>query len=146
MCREHVLQLQQTDWSDYGVQFLVVSFEQPEFVRRYRDETQLPWPIVADPERRLYQQFQMQHASWSQIMNWRSLRGYLGLVFGKRRRVKLPTNHDYWQLGGDVVVDPRGIVQLHHRSRSPEDRPAIVRIKEMIRQGSTEHPARPGER
>jgi len=142
MCREHLLQLQQTDWRDYSVEILVISFEQPSFVRRYRDEARLPWPVVADPERRLYQLFQMQRASLSQIINWKSLSGYLGLVFGRRRQVKLPTNHDYLQLGGDVLVDPHGWIQLHHCSQSPEDRPTVEQIKQLVGPG-TGTPDRP---
>lgn len=131
MCREHVLQLQQIDWSGDPVEIFVISFEEPAVVQRYRDEAGIRFRVVADPTRQLYRLFEMQRAAASQIINWRSLRGYLGLVFGKRRAVKWPSNHDYLQLGGDVVVDPQGQIQLHHASETPDDRPDIDNVRQL---------------
>lgn len=132
MCREHVLQLQPIDWEARRVSIVVVSFEEERFVRRYRDETGLQWPLISDPSRELYRQFGMEKAKLRQIINWQSLQGYLGLVFGRRRAVKLPTNHDYLQLGGDVLVDPNGLIQMVHQSHSPEDRPKTSDILQLL--------------
>ncbi|MBL8856685.1 MAG: redoxin domain-containing protein [Planctomycetaceae bacterium] len=132
MCREHVLQLQPIDWETHRVSIVIVSFEEERYVRRYRDEAGIQWPLISDPSRALYRQFGMEKARLRQIMNWRSLRGYLGLVFGLRRKVKMPTNHDYLQLGGDVLVDPHGVIQLIHRSQSPEDRPKLAEILKLL--------------
>jgi len=131
MCREHVLQLQPIDWASEGVEVVVISFEEPGVVQRYRDEAGIPFRVIADPTRELYRLFQMQRGTASQIINWRSLQGYLGLVFGKRRAVKWPSNHDYLQLGGDVVVDPHGVVQLHHVSAASDDRPALEQVRQL---------------
>jgi hypothetical protein len=132
MCREHVLQLQQINWEVHRVSIVIVSFEEAEFVRRYRDEAGLQWPLISDPGRELYRAFGMERATVGQIINWKSLRGYLGLVFGRRRAVKLPTNHDYLQLGGDVLVDPNGQIQLAHHSQSPEDRPKPADVLRLL--------------
>lgn len=132
MCREHVLQLQPIDWEAHRVSIVIVSFEEERYVRRYRDQTGLQWPLISDPNRELYRLFGMEKAKLRQIINWRSLRGYLGLVFGLRRAVKMPTNHDYLQLGGDVLVDPRGVIQLIHHSHSPEDRPKLTDIMQLL--------------
>lgn len=131
MCREHVLQLQQIDWSQEPVEIVVISFEEPAVVTRYRDEAGIHFRVIADPGRQLYRLFEMQRAAVSQIINWRSLQGYLGLVFGKRRAVKWPSNHDYLQLGGDVVVDPQGLIQLHHASTAPDDRPELEQVRRL---------------
>lgn len=131
MCREHVLQLQQMDWSQEPVEIVVISFEEPAVVKRDRDEAQIQFRVIADPTRRLYRLFEMQRANVGQILNWRSLQGYLGLVFGKRRAVKWPSNHDYLQLGGDVVVDPLGLIQLHHTSTAPDDRPELEQVRRL---------------
>jgi hypothetical protein len=133
MCREHVLQLQPIPWEAYHVSIVIVSFEDELFVRRYRDESGISWPVVSDPGRELYRQFGMERASLGQILNWRSLRGYLGLVFGRRRAVKMPTNHDYLQLGGDILVDPTGIIRLAHRSETPEDRPKLADVMQLMK-------------
>ena len=35
---------------------------------------------------------------------------------------------DILQRGGDVLIDPTGIVRLHHVGRGPADRPAVETI------------------
>jgi hypothetical protein len=132
MCREHVLQLQQIQWETLNLQVIMIAFEEPDFVRLYRDQAQIQWPIISDPQRQLYQTFGMQRATVTQVINWQSLKGYLSLVFGRGRKVHWPSNHDYLQLGGDVVVDPTGIVRVHHLSQSPEDRPNIAEIQRRV--------------
>jgi len=133
MCREHLLQLQQVDWSRQNVNIVIVAFEQPEFVRRYQKDSAVTWRMIADTQRQLYRLFGFERATFRQIINWKSLKGYLSLVFGKGRRVKLPTNQDYFQLGGDILIDPQGIIRLYHPSHSPEDRPTSTQIEEIVR-------------
>lgn len=60
------------------------------------------------------------------------MKTYLYLVFGKGRKVKRPTSSDFRQLGGDVLVDPEGIVQLHYLSDNPADRPSVEQLIAMI--------------
>lgn len=133
MCREHVLQLQPIDWKSHGVSIVIISFEEEQYVRRYRDETGLKWPLISDPDRALYRLFGMERATMGKIVNWKSLRGYLRLIFSKRRKLTLPSNHDYLQLGGDIVMDPQGIVQLAHYSSSPEDRPPLSDMLRLLK-------------
>ncbi|MBL8889557.1 MAG: AhpC/TSA family protein [Planctomycetaceae bacterium] len=127
------MQLQPIDWKSHNVSIVIVSFEEEQYVRRYRDETGLKWPLISDPNRALYRLFGMERAKVGQIINWRSLRGYLKLVFKSRRKVQLPSNHDYLQLGGDIVIDPKGIVQLAHYSSSPEDRPLLSDMLRLLK-------------
>jgi hypothetical protein len=35
---------------------------------------------------------------------------------------------DIYQRGGDVLVDPEGIVRLHHVGKGPADRPSVDEI------------------
>jgi hypothetical protein len=39
---------------------------------------------------------------------------------------------DVFQRGGDVLIDPNGIVVLHHIGVGPADRPAVESILEMV--------------
>ena len=41
---------------------------------------------------------------------------------------------DINQLGGDVLLDPNGIVQLHHVGKGPADRPSVDSLLDVIRQ------------
>ena len=39
---------------------------------------------------------------------------------------------DVRQLGGDVLIDPQGVIRLHHVGRGPADRPAVARLLNVI--------------
>ncbi len=39
---------------------------------------------------------------------------------------------DIYQRGGDVLIDPTGIVRLHHVGEGPADRPAVDKILELV--------------
>ncbi len=52
---------------------------------------------------------------------------YLKLMF-RGNKVQAPTD-DVFQLGGDVLIDPKGIVRMHFVSDTPIDRPTVAEIK-----------------
>ncbi len=39
---------------------------------------------------------------------------------------------EVFQQGGDVLVDPQGIVRFHHIGTGPADRPPVQRILNVI--------------
>lgn len=39
---------------------------------------------------------------------------------------------DIYQRGGDVLIDPTGIVRLHHIGEGPADRPTVEMIMHKI--------------
>ena len=47
---------------------------------------------------------------------------------------------DIYQRGGDVLIDPNGIVALHHVGAGPADRPPVERMLQRIDRGSGHHP------
>jgi hypothetical protein len=44
-----------------------------------------------------------------------------------------PIEGDPHQLGGDFIIDTRGIVRFAHREWDPVDRPAVARLLEVLR-------------
>jgi hypothetical protein len=58
--------------------------------------------------------------------------GYIRLLL-RGRKLRLPTD-DVYQMGGDVLIDPEGIVRLHYVSRSPLDRPPIDALLAVARE------------
>jgi AhpC/TSA antioxidant enzyme len=116
-----------------GLRILVVTFEAREAALAYVRETGLPWPLVIDRERALYQAYGMARGRWSAILGPASWWAYLRLI-ARGRRLERPTG-DVRQLGGDVLVDPAGNVALHHVGRGPADRPAVSALLERVRRG-----------
>ncbi len=45
---------------------------------------------------------------------------------------------DVNQLGGDVLIDPTGIVRLHHVGSGPADRPSVSSLLELVRSDASE--------
>lgn len=99
----------------------VVTFEQDFFARSYAENTNLRWPLLLDEERSLYRAYGMLNAGlldlWGPATWW--------AYFKEMRRGRLPKKPtgDVNQRGGDVLVDPGGIIRLHHIGKGPADRP-----------------------
>ena len=92
----------------------------------YVQDTQLPWPLLVDRERTLYHAYGMERGRWWDIYGPASSWAYLKL-FARGRRPRLPGS-DVHQLGGDVLIDPAGIVRLHHVGSGPADRPPVATL------------------
>lgn len=88
--------------------------------RAWLQETGAPFPLWLDPERRAYRAFGLERSllrAWSP----RGLLAYARLLASGRRWRGI--QGDSLQLGGDFIVDRRGILRFAHRSADPADRP-----------------------
>lgn len=117
------------------VQVAVVTFANQERAELYVKETSLSWPLLLDEDRNLYQAYGMESAGWGRLAGPASMWTYLKLV-AKGRKIKSPTE-DVHQLGGDILIDPEGIVRLHHTSDNPADRPEVETLLEIVRKQKT---------
>ncbi len=96
----------------------------------YVRQTDLPWPLLLDPDRQMYARYQMGRGEWSAIYGPSSIWHYLRLI-GGGRRLQRPGS-DWRQLGGDVLIDQDGIIRFHFVSAAPHDRPAVEEMLELI--------------
>ena len=113
-----------------GVRVLLLSFGQEWQAREWMQETKAPFPLLLDPERSVYHAYGLER---SFVKSWhpRTLLNYLGLLL-KGRKLH-PIQGDPNQLGGDFIVDTRGIVRYAHPSEDPADRPSFERISEALK-------------
>ncbi len=118
-----------------GIEVCVVTFEREFFVRAYIEDTGMPWPILIDENRELYSAYGMERGRASDILGLRSWWTYAKLLLRGRRLRR--SEGDVFQLGGDVLVDPDGIVRLHHVGNGPADRPAVSTILDVVRDSAT---------
>lgn len=118
-----------------GLSVLVLTFESSEMAERYVRETELQWPLLVDASRTVYREYQMRRGAaweiWSPVWWGR----YLELMVGGRR-LRAPTG-DVYQLGGDVLVDPAGMIALHRVERGPADRPPVEDLLAPVRRRSS---------
>ena len=102
---------------------LVVTFEPREAAREYVAETGLVWPLLVDTERALYGAYGMGQARWRHLWGFATMRAY----WREARQGRFPRvpRADTGQQGGNVLIDPAGIVRLHHVGLGPADRPSV---------------------
>jgi len=122
------MQLQQyeTDLESRDVKVVVVTFEAGFLARAYIEDTGLRWPLLIDTKRELYRAYDMLEAGFLDI--WGPGTWWAYLKEFARGRLPKKSEGDISQRGGDVLVDPGGIVRLHHVGQGPGDRPSARSI------------------
>ena len=108
----------------------VVTFEAGAVARAYAAETALTWPLLVDESRALYHAYDMLQAGFWDVWGPRTLWAYAkALLRGERLHA---AGGDTSQRGGDVVVDPDGVVRMHHVGGGPADRPPVADILRIV--------------
>ena len=121
---------QQTELDRLNVAVAVVTFELGPVAERYVQDHKLDWPLLVDESRALYAAYGMHRGHWWDVFGPAAWWVYFKLLLRGRRLRR--TSGDVTQLGGDVLIDPRGIVRLHHVGRGPADRPPVETILAAI--------------
>ena len=112
---------------------MVISFETIESSKKYLDDTSLDWPVLVDDAKKLYQYFGMGEAGFWDIWGYRTWLAYFKEI--TRGRSPRKGHGDIQQRGGNVILDPAGIVRLHHIGNGPGDRPEVEHLLQVIREG-----------
>lgn len=109
---------------------LAVTFEPPDRAASYLASHLLPFPLLSDPDRRLYSALSLGSGRWKDLWSPATLKSYVsGLLRG---RLPAVLHGDVSQLGGDFVLDREGQVMFAHRGSTPADRPDIPRLLEAV--------------
>ena len=121
---------QEDEFSRRNVSIAVVSFEHDYFARQYVAETRLTWPLLLDTSRAAYRSYGMLAASFWDVWGPPTWWAYLKAL--RHGQTPKKSEGDIFQRGGDVLIDPAGIVRLHHVGSGPADRPAVETILHTI--------------
>lgn len=132
-CREHAEKLcrRQDEIAALDAAVVIVSFATPAFASRWLAEACPTFTLLVDEDRSVYKAYGMTRSfarSWSLKM----VKLYIELL--RSGRTWRGIHGDSTQLGGDFIVDARGILRLVHPSRDPSDRPEVERVIEILRQ------------
>ncbi len=109
---------------------VAVTFSEQGDLTAHRRHLDLPFPLLADPDRALYRRFELGRGSLRAIYSAGTLRMYADLL--RRGRRLRWTTQDTRQLGGDFVVDPDGRLSAAFRPASPDDRPRITDLIDAV--------------
>ena len=136
-----MLQLQeaQAELEALEIQPVVVTFETLDAARAYVDETGVVWPLLIDAERQLYHAYGMHKAQLRHLWGLATMRAYWREALSGRFP-RIP-RADSIQQGGNVLIDPSGIVRFHHIGRGPADRPLVDTLLAVRRSTGPDAPA-----
>lgn len=119
----------QAQFKQLNVEVLLVSFGAPEVAKVWLEETCPSFHLLLDPERSVYRTYGLER-SWRRSWNLKTLWRYLQLLRAGRKWRGI--QGDSAQLGGNVIVDRKGIVRLVYRSRDPTDRPPVSELLTIL--------------
>jgi peroxiredoxin len=125
------VQLVKSEFDQRKVAIVIVSFAEPERLELYQKHHQWPFIMLADPKRTAYKAFALGRLSWLQVFSPGTLRLYVKLLRGGKRLENYGKD-DYYQTGGDFLIDPKGNILFAYRSEEPSDRPAVAQLLQEI--------------
>ncbi len=106
---------------------MVVSFAEPERLVLYQRHHRWPFVLLADPDRSAYRCFDLRRLPWYRLLSPATLRLYFELLL-KGIKAYNYGKDDYYQAGGDFLVDQDGTVIFSYRSHDPSDRPPVSQL------------------
>ncbi len=134
------LQKEYPDFVAAGGNVVVIGQGEPERSAAYADKYGIPCPILSDPQRRAYEAYGLLDGKPSQIV-FDAPEEFLrrdfeaGVKLAKARaEAGRPPVDSPWQLPGEFVVDPRGIIRLAYRYQYCEDFPNPLVLIAAIRE------------
>ncbi|HSR54392.1 MAG TPA: peroxiredoxin-like family protein [Acidobacteriota bacterium] len=119
-------------FQEHDVQIVLIAFGSPHWARIFVDEVGVDYPMLLDPEKEVYRAYGFERSmlrAYSPQVIWYYLK-----AIAARRPVRLSTEGDTLQLGGNVLVGRDGRILLHHYSRQPTDRPSPDSILARLRE------------
>lgn len=116
---------------------VLITFTDPESLKRYQDKHQLGFPSVSDHERSVYTSYGLGRGKVTRIWGPSTMMSYIK-IFLKRgfRDFRMP-KEDSLQLGGDFIIAPDGTIAWGYWCAGPNDRPTVDELVEAVTVGST---------
>ena len=123
--------LAKSEFDRRGVSVTIISFAEPSRLAPYQEQHRWPFTVLADPQRKVYQAFELKPLSWFRVFSPPVLKLYFKLW--RRGLTQEPyRGEDIYQSGGDFLLDSAGNVLYAYRSQSPADRPAPEKLLQEI--------------
>ena len=108
-------------FANAGAQVVLVGMGTPSESAKFAAKFDVPFPIVADPQKKLYRKFELKRMSTLGFFSPRvALKGVAALAGG--HGMGMPQG-DVRQLPGVFIIDTAGQIVFSHFSSSPADHP-----------------------
>ena len=119
----------EAEFESLGIEVKVVTFDSPSMGKRYAQQRDARWPMLHDQDRKLYHAYGFGRASLAKLMGPVAVLKYIPQILTGHSGTP---GKDIFQMGGNVLIDPDGIVKMHHVSDQPHDRPTANKILDFI--------------
>ncbi len=119
-------------FNEWGIAIVVISFAEPRRLVNYQEQHQWPFVLLADPDRSAYREFNLKRLSLLRVFSPPTLKIYFRLL-RQGKKIQSFGKDDYYQGGGDFLLDRNGTVLFAHRSHDPSDRPSAQKLLEVIK-------------
>ncbi len=107
------------------VDFALLTFSDPKYLRAYRSRTGWQHPILTDADLNVYHQFGYERGSVWRVWGWRVFRRYFQIIRKEGFGGLTKTTEDTLQLGGNAVIGPDGSAAWIYHGAGPDDRPSV---------------------
>lgn len=119
---------------DFGpdTDVVLVAFATDSNLAPYLVRHGLPFPVLSDPERTAYSAFGIGRGKVRRVWGWRMVRRYIEIY--REQGFEMPTKatEDTLQLGGNFIVDPKGILIYGYWGEGPDDRPPVQELIDAV--------------
>jgi hypothetical protein len=112
----------------------VISFANPDHLKRFAAGLGHPYLWLADPQRLSYKRLGLGRRGLFAIAPPRAIWGYIR--FALRGKIWHPEQLDMAQMGGDFVFDRDGNLNLRHVSSRSDDRPSMNAVMSAFRRAA----------
>ena len=123
-----------SQFEDMGFQVVLVGLGTPDQAEAFRKQFSLSFPIICDPEKKLYRIYGLGRSSVSRMVSPSVL--LKGLKALSRGHTPSIPQGDVMQLAGVFLIDTAGHIRYAHYSKDPSDNPSIetlLALKDIIR-------------
>ena len=104
-----------------GAQVLLVGLGSVAETARFRERFDVPFPMVADPEKRLFEAFRLKSASMGSLLSAGMM--VKGLKAMAKGHAMGTPQGDVRQLPGVFIIDTTGRIRFSHHASGPADHP-----------------------
>jgi peroxiredoxin len=113
----------------------VISFANPDQLKRFAERLGHPFLWLADPGRLSYRRLALGRRGLMAIAPPRAVWGYVRFILGGK--TWRPEQLDLAQMGGDFVFDRDGNLTLRHIGSSSDDRPSADAVMAAFRRAAS---------
>jgi len=115
------LRQKEEQFEQQAARVVLVGLGTPEETAAFKEQFHVPFPMIADPEKRLFKAFQLKQATPKALLSvGMAMKGLSALARG--HRIGIPKG-DVRQLSGVFIIDTAGRIRFSHLAKDPSDHP-----------------------